>query len=87
MITIFNRKELFVTFSMAQQSQIRSLLAENQIDYRIRTINLMGSSIGRRADFGTLGANMDYAYEYIIYVHNNDYNKAFHIIHTGDIKK
>ena len=36
MITIFNRKELWTTFSMEEQASIRSLLADNGIDYSIK---------------------------------------------------
>ena len=43
MITIFNRKELFITFSMKKQGAIRDILRANHIDYIVRTVNQMGS--------------------------------------------
>ncbi|HZX21111.1 MAG TPA: hypothetical protein VFF25_01845 [Clostridia bacterium] len=82
MITIFNRKELYMTFSMEEQSNIRQVLSQNNIDYYIKTINrmspsLLGSSRGRR---GSFGQNMSLNYEYIIYVHKRDYDTAKYII-------
>lgn len=69
MITIFNRRELTITFSMEQQSNIRSMLKLNKINYTLRIVNTNGSS---RTRFGTFGQNMDFAHEYIFYVHKND---------------
>ena len=38
MITIFNRKELLTTFSMEEQDRVREILAQNHIDYRVKTV-------------------------------------------------
>lgn len=40
MINIFNQKELLVTMKMERQSQVRDILAQNNIDYIVRTRNL-----------------------------------------------
>ena len=44
MITVLNRKELFITYSIKKQSEIRDALYNNNIDYRIRTVNRMSPS-------------------------------------------
>ena len=36
MITIFNRKELIITYDIIIQSKIRDILASHNIDYIIR---------------------------------------------------
>ena len=35
MITVFNRKELILTLSLEQQSEIRYILEANKIDYKL----------------------------------------------------
>lgn len=83
MITIFNRRELINTFSMSKQSEIRTLLANNKIDYIIRTVNRKSPSpfsVGSRARTGTFGENEELMYEYIIYVKKQDYEQACHLL-------
>ena len=68
MITIFNRRELCIVFSMTEQSDIKNILSKNNIDYRIRIVNRMSPSpfsMGTRRRFGSFGQNMDLNYEYI----------------------
>jgi hypothetical protein len=83
MITLFNRKELCNVFSMKEQSNIREILSNNNVDYKIRTINRMSSSSissGTRVRTGTFGQNLNLNYEYIFYVHKNDFDKAVQLI-------
>ena len=82
MITIFNRKELWTTFSMEEQASIRSLLADNGIDYSIKTVNrscaaLMGDT---RSAVGSFGQNLNLDYEYIIYVRRAYYQQALSLL-------
>lgn len=42
MLTILNRRELLVTLSMERQAEVRRILAENGIDYTIKTTNMQG---------------------------------------------
>ena len=78
MITVFNRIELIVTMDMKRQSDIRNILADNHIDYVVKTTNLQSASgVGSgRSHMGSFGINQDYSYEYKIFVHKNDYGKA-----------
>lgn len=78
MIFIFNRKELEVTTSMKRQSEIRDILSQNQIDYKVKVINLNAPSF-----FSQKGRNTatNTSYEYIFYVHKMDYDKANYVIH------
>ncbi|MBQ9767157.1 MAG: hypothetical protein IJW37_03545 [Lachnospiraceae bacterium] len=71
MITVFNRKELVVTFDMKEQALIRDVLAKNGVDYRIKTVNRVSPSAvptGGRGRVGTVGQSQDTTLEYIIYV-------------------
>lgn len=79
MINIFNRKELFITFSINEQARIRKILADNKIDYSIKVIDRMNTSSipgGTRSSVGTLGQNSNNMCEYIIYVRKIDFEKA-----------
>lgn len=83
MITIFNRKELYITHSMKKQSEIRDALSDNNIDYQIKTVDRMSPSpfsIGLRGRVGSFGQNMNINYEYTIYVRKIDYDNAKLII-------
>ncbi len=83
MITIFNRKELTITFSMKRQLDVREILTNNKIDYSIKTINRKSPSpfsSGTRARTGTFGENLETSYEYIFYVKKEDYEQARHIL-------
>lgn len=67
---------------MEEQSNIRQILSQNDIDYYLKVVNRMSPSIlsaprGRR---GSFGQNMDCNYEYIFYVHKKDYDTAKYII-------
>lgn len=82
MITIFNRKELLVTFDMKHQGNVRDILATNGINYTVKVTNrqnaaIMGSS---RARVGSFGMSSNLAYEYKIFVHKNDYDNAMGLI-------
>lgn len=83
MITVLNRKELLVTFSMDEQARARDILSANGIDYQVKTVNpsarsYIGSSSRGRS--GSFGINHDAAYQYYIYVHSKDYERAKHLI-------
>jgi len=84
MLTVFNRRELLTTFSMEEQDRVRDILAKNHIECRIKTVNpaarspFVGSS--GRARTGSLGIDMDCAYQYYIYVHKKDFALAQSLI-------
>lgn len=83
MITVFNRKELTVTFSMKEQAAIREALQGAGIDSLCKVINRTSPSAfeaGHRARNGTFGETPDLMYEYIIYVKRAEYEKARHVI-------
>ena len=77
MITIFNRKELSLTFNMNQQGLIRERLKANNIDYRIRVVSNGSSSRGRVYNHGG-HRNLDT--QYIFYVKKKDYDEACAVI-------
>ena len=82
MITIFNRKELIITMNMKRQSEVRDILFQNGIDYIVKTINPETAPIlgNRRAHTGSFGINANYSYEYKIYVHKKDFEKAVSVV-------
>lgn len=44
MITLFNRKELTVTFDLNEQARLRKVLAEDGIDYTVKTVNRLNTT-------------------------------------------
>lgn len=79
MLTIFNRRELLTTFSMEEQCRVRDILAQNHIDYRVKTVCPSARSTfasSGRARAGSFGIKMDCAWQYYIYVHKKDYARA-----------
>lgn len=78
MISIFNRKELFITYDMKKQSEIRSVLQNNNIEYKVNVKNILSS--GSRAHAGSVGIDPSKSYEYKIYVKASDYEKALYLI-------
>ena len=81
MITIFNRREVCITFDRKRLAEIRGILAQNKIDYTVKTSNRMSSSSvsGARGRMGTYGQDSSLMYEYKIYVHKENYEKAKHL--------
>ena len=83
MITIFNRKEVCITYDMNRQAEIRNILQGANIDYIIRTKNRTETMLvrgGTRAYTGSWGNRQMMDYEYHIYVHKDDYEDALRLI-------
>lgn len=85
MITIFNRREVALTYSMDEQARIRENLSANGIDYKYRVIDITDHdvTVSKRAKAGSLGYNLNYTKEYAIYVHKKDYEAAKSLIERG----
>lgn len=83
MLTIFNRRELTITYDMNRQAEIRDLLAQNGIKYSVKLLNRTSPSpffAGTRAGMRPLGENLRVSSGYAIYVHKADYSLASAII-------
>ena len=82
MLTIFNRCELCITTNTEQQYRIRTILSDNNIEYYIKTTNLLSPSpFGRSySRGGTIGLDLKQIYEYKFYVHKHDKDKATYLI-------
>ena len=82
MITIFNRKELLITLDTKRCGDVRDILSTNGIGYTVKVTNRQtAAAIGSsRARSGSFGINQNFAYEYKIYVHKNDYDNALRLI-------
>lgn len=83
MITLFNRRSVYIGHDLKQFSAIRNLLADNRIDYTTKTKNRMGQWAGQgtlRGRTGSLGQSVDTMYEYEVFVHKDDHEKAMYLI-------
>ena len=82
MITVFNRKVIFSSFSMEKQAMVKNILDNNGIKYYEKVVNRRSASSfgnGTRSRTGSFGEKSSYTYEYIIYVHKNIYYFSSHI--------
>lgn len=80
MITIFNRKELVITYDMKKMSEIKEALSQENIEYYTQTINRRSPSPfagGMRSRTGSFGENLALEYEYRIFVRKDDFEKAY----------
>ena len=68
-ITIWNRKEVYLTRDLNSMNAVHDILSKHGIDYITRTNSI--TNLGRH--HGTPNIKADYAYEYRIYVHKHDY--------------
>ena len=85
MITVFNRKNIYVGFDLKKYSDIRNTLGEHGINYTTSVKNRLGQWAGSgrgtlRGQTGSLGQSPDMTYEYEVFVHNKDYEEAMRLI-------
>lgn len=83
MIHILNRKELLITWNLAELSKIRDILASNHVEYTVKTRNMGRTSLygaGSRARTGSFGINADAMYQYTVYVKREDHERARYMI-------
>lgn len=78
MIMFWNRKEVFVGYSLNKFNEVRDILDLNKIKYKYRVVNRNSAYIfgTRRERTGTFGENMDYLNTYYVYVNKRDYDNA-----------
>lgn len=72
MITVFNRAELFLTYSMREQSNIRALLKAGDMEYVVEAKSLGEDA---RRNMGS-SQNLECAIEYRIFVRKKDLDRA-----------
>lgn len=77
MLTIFNRKEVCITYHTKEQWRVRDILSDHNIKYLVKTTSRAGTGRGRAFNSGS-NTEMNYCYK--IYVHQNDYEKAKFLI-------
>ncbi len=89
MITIFNRKELLITYDMKKQSEVRTTLQNHNIKYDVKIKNLLSPSIFSRSGrtyIGSRGVDLTNSYEYKIYVKKSDYEEAVVLLNEKSIR-
>ena len=74
MISLLNRREVTVTHDMNRLNQLREKLDGAGIEHIVRNNRNRTFTAGRSR--GVPNVDADYAYEYGIYVHRDDYQKA-----------
>lgn len=84
MILLWNRKEIYNGFSIAEFNRLKDILSIKGINYDFKTVNRSASSgfDVSRARTGSMGENIKYSYEYYIYVHKDNYDEAVFVINN-----
>ena len=82
MITIFNRREVCLTFDVHKLAKTRETLSSHGIDYKIKSFTCGGNHFGRnsRARIGNFGINVEYGPEYAVFVKKEDYEEAMGLL-------
>ena len=75
MITIFNRKELLTVVSMKRMFRVKEALSAADISSYTKTKEIAGFAGNRR--HGLPFIDQDTAYTYTVYVHKDDYERAY----------
>lgn len=89
MITIFNRKELLITYDSKEQSEVRTILQDYKIKYDVKVKNLLSPSIfstSGRTYVGSRDTDLTKSYEYKIYVKKSDYEEAIALLNKKSIR-
>ena len=67
------------------QAQVREALAQQQIDYKVKTIDYRRSAAGSGGGREYTAQNaLSTACEYIIYVKKDDFERAGYLINSGN---
>ena len=80
MIAIWNRKEVYMGYSMVECGEIRSILATNNIKYTYKVINRYAHGRGTRSSFGE---KSEFSYMYYVYIHKKDYEWVYSVIRNS----
>ena len=81
MITIFNRKELTVTYDLTEVSRIRDILLADRIDYSVkasypRPVRAIGMDRLRMGSFGAARQQEHFT----VYVRKTDWDRAMYLL-------
>ncbi|WP_105616355.1 hypothetical protein [Vallitalea okinawensis] len=82
MIAIWNQKEIYMGYSMKDYDEIISKLGLNGIKFKTKVINRNNSVVlgSFRCKTRTCAQNLEYTYQYYIYVHKDNYELACRIV-------
>ena len=83
MITVFNRRSLYFGNDINEVNFIREILEINSVKYYYKVKNRMNDFGNRgsvRSTIGSLGNDIIKMYEYEIFVHKNDFQRAEKLI-------
>ncbi len=88
MVTVWNRKELCLTYSMEEQAKVRELLSANGVDYTVTTAGTHMRNVGLRGiGAGRTWENTDWNIEYRIFVKKSDFARAAALLQKTPMNK
>lgn len=74
---MFGWREVYMSNSMSDFSKTREVLSQQGVHYKYKVKNMAGNSMHR---MGSFGINIDFAYQYYLYVNKKDLEHAKHLI-------
>lgn len=83
---LFNSKDVYIGYSLEELSKVRDCLEMENIKYKYKVVNHSRQWRGggrTRGNFGSFGTDMNYDYQYYVYVMKKDYDQAKYLV---DIK-
>lgn len=78
----WNRREIYIGYSMKDFSNLRDTLISAGIRYDYKTFNQNTSS--NRIRFGGFGLNPLYELQYYLYVHRKDFDRVQYLLYNKD---
>ncbi|NLM13504.1 MAG: hypothetical protein GX209_07150 [Epulopiscium sp.] len=82
MIRLWNRKEVFVGFSIDKFNEVLDILNRNNIQYKYKIIN---RNHLKQQDIGTNWEDTKYSGVYYVYVHKKDYDNVRTLLGNSNI--
>lgn len=76
----WNRKEVYLGYSMQESVHVRDTLAANRIAYDVRTVSHSAKRTGVRDQMGRFGENPAFEMQYYVYVNKQDYENAKYLL-------
>lgn len=77
----FNKKEVYIGFSMEELAKVRAVLTQGGIKYTYDVRSLLGRG-GTRGRHGSWGVNMNVEKQYSVSVKKKDYERASYLVNT-----
>lgn len=84
MITVFNRKSVYMGMDLQKFARVREVLAQEDIDYTYKVSNPLGKWGGGHGTVRSHIGGMVGSDTYEVFVHKADYEKTMHLLRKSN---